>query len=873
MSNRQAIGSITSSGFLFLAFLSVLGLSGCGGGGDDGSSSTGASADAAVAAYRFRNRDVTNPSIPTNLSANIVSSAQINLAWSASSDNRAVSGYRIRRNGTRLPTLGIVTTFEDSGLTPSTSYSYTVEAIDTSNNVSGQSTAVVAITPALDPTPPTVSATSPANAALDVAVNSAITVTFSEVMMKSTLDATTFKVSTQSAIAINGTVTVNGSSATFTPIADLPAGTQLIATITTGAQDSAGNAIAANFTWNFTTGGTSDTTPPLVSATAPVDAATGVALNSSISATFSEAMTNSSLSTTSFTLVPSAGGAAIGGGVSVAGNTARFTPSVALSAGTQYTATITTAAKDAAGNMLGANYVWKFTTAAATDSTPPTVSSISPATAATGVALNSSVAITFSEPMNNSTLTTTSVNLARTAGGAITGTVNVNGNTVTFTPSASLAAGTQYTASVTTVAKDAAGNALAKIFQSSFTTAAVLDTTPPTVSVTSPASGATNVALNASYTATFSELMTNATLTTASVKLATASGTAVAGTVSVSGNTVTFKPSVDLTGSTQYTGTITTAAKDAAGNALVANYIWSFTTAAAPVTPAPTVSLSANPTSITSGGSSTLTWTSTNATSCTASGAWSGSKATAGSQASGTLTSSSTFTLNCTGAGGSSGDSATITVTGASATKYTTDFLLTENPVSEGGKWINGGAVGLDWHNPLTASGNALASVRADADGTRYADDIAVLTTSFSPNQYAQAVVYRAAGYNPGTSKHEVELLLRFTITAHDAHGYEILWGHEGYLDIVRWNGPISSYLQLNPSEPNLGDLADGDVLRAEINGNVITAYKNGTLVMTQDISGQGTVWSTGQPGMGFWPVDSATPANLGMKSYEAGSL
>ena len=81
------------------------------------------------------------------------------------------------------------------------------------------------------------------------------------------------------------------------------------------------------------------------------------------------------------------------------------------------------------------------------------------------------------------------------------------------------------------------------------------------------------------------------------------------------------------------------------------------------VTPAPTVSLSANPTSVTSGTASTLSWSSSNATSCTASGAWSGTKATSGSQSTGNLTANSTFTLSCTGTGGTTNQSVNITVT------------------------------------------------------------------------------------------------------------------------------------------------------------------------------------------------------------------
>ncbi len=78
--------------------------------------------------------------------------------------------------------------------------------------------------------------------------------------------------------------------------------------------------------------------------------------------------------------------------------------------------------------------------------------------------------------------------------------------------------------------------------------------------------------------------------------------------------------------------------------------------------PVPTLSFSANPTTITSGSNSNLTWSTTNATSCTASGDWSGSRSTSGTQSTSTLTSNKTYTLNCSGPGGNVTRSVTITV-------------------------------------------------------------------------------------------------------------------------------------------------------------------------------------------------------------------
>lgn len=106
------------------------------------------------------------------------------------------------------------------------------------------------------------------------------------------------------------------------------------------------------------------------------------------------------------------------------------------------------------------------------------------------------------------------------------------------------------------------------------------DTTPPTVPSTGPANSATGVAINSAITATFSETMDAATITTATFTLSDGTN-AVTGTVTYLGTTATFTPSANLAYSTSYTATITTGAKDLAGNAIAA-YIWSFTTGSAP---------------------------------------------------------------------------------------------------------------------------------------------------------------------------------------------------------------------------------------------------------------------------------------------------
>ena len=106
-----------------------------------------------------------------------------------------------------------------------------------------------------------------------------------------------------------------------------------------------------------------DTTALTVSSTNPSDGATGVA---AITATFSESMTISSISATTFS-VNGPGGVDVPGAVSYRDleNTATFTPTTDLTSGVLYTAIITTGVHDVSGNAMAVNKIWTFTTTAA----------------------------------------------------------------------------------------------------------------------------------------------------------------------------------------------------------------------------------------------------------------------------------------------------------------------------------------------------------------------------------------------------------------------------------------------------------------------------------------------------------------------------
>jgi len=318
-------------------------------------------------------------------------------------------------------------------------------------------------------------------------------------------------------------------------------------------------------------------TPPTVTAAAPPSGTAAACPNSIVTATFSKAMNPASIDGSTFTLTGS--GAAVQGVVTydASSDTAIFTPSGPLALSTLYTATITTGAHDMYGNALASNFVWTFTTAAVVCLPPAPPVSVSPPNGSVGICPNTVIAATFPQAMDPATITSATFTVAP----GVTGTVthDVTNKIFTFTPSSNLALSTLYTATITTGAKDPSGNALASNFAWTFTTAATACAAPPppTIISVTPPNGAVGVCPNTVVTATFSEAMNPVTINTTTFTVAT--GVTGAVTLDGTGKVAAFTPSSNLALNTTYTATITTGAQDVSGNALAANYVWSFTTA------------------------------------------------------------------------------------------------------------------------------------------------------------------------------------------------------------------------------------------------------------------------------------------------------
>jgi hypothetical protein len=213
-----------------------------------------------------------------------------------------------------------------------------------------------------------------------------------------------------------------------------------------------------------------------------------------------------------------------------------------------------------------------------------------------------------------------------------------------------------------------------------------------------------------------------------------------------------------------------------------------------------------------------------------------------------------------------------ITSAQLAASSFFTTFPLTENPLSESGKWLNGATDGIVWQDFKTLNSLACAGHTSSTSPPPYDDAIAQLKTSaiaLPVNHYIQGVVKRAGGYNPAGT-HELGLFVRMTITANNVTGYEIYVSTSASHTLVRWNGALNDFTALASGNISAVTVpADGDIVRLEASGSRISFYQNG-LLRTQVTD---TNFATGQSGLQSYMVSGGTPESYGYDSITSGAL
>lgn len=333
-------------------------------------------------------------------------------------------------------------------LAAATRYTVTVTATGTDGRpLTGASSFSFTTQAAADTTAPTLMSASPADQATAVASNATVRLTFSEAM-----NAGSFTASVTPEAPFTAAWSSQDSVVTLSFTAPLTAATQY--QVQYGGADLAGNGVAGQLT--FTTATPADTEAPAVKVTAPEAMATNVPTNATWSLTFSESMDKATVDA-AISIVPAVAGTVLWDATGVLRS---FQPTAPLAASTQYTVTVGVGAKDLAGNALAAPFSFSFTTAAAPDTTAPTLVSSNPAAGANGVILSTNISLTFSEPMDKASAQVAfSVTLPPNVTGAFSW--SADGKTMTFNPANNFLHGQIATWRITTGAKDLAGNALA----------------------------------------------------------------------------------------------------------------------------------------------------------------------------------------------------------------------------------------------------------------------------------------------------------------------------------------------------------------------------------------------------------------------------
>jgi hypothetical protein len=436
-----------------------------------------------------------------------------------------------------------------------------------------------------DPTgAPAVTTTTPATGASNIPPNATLSVRFDRELDPSTIDNgdVTLTLTGPGSGTVPVTTSWDRSSKTITiqPSTALEAFSNYRAEIGTGVRTWRGTALAAPVAWTFSTG---PGTPPVVSTQTPASGATNVATDAAVTARFDRRLNPASLTASTFSLRPAAGGAAVAATLSYddATRTARLVPSARLAESTAYRADLTTGVQAVDGTPMAAAVSWTFTTG-----TNLTVTGRTPAAFASGVAPGAVARAVFARATDGSTVTASSFTLENASGQLVPATVSYDGATRTaaLTPNAPLALLTTYTVRLAGSIRATDGAPLAPTSWS-FTTAASAPPAPVTTSL-SPTAGATGVSNGATVRATFDQSLDPATVTGQTFTLTPSGGSPLTATVSYDDATrrATLTPSASLETSTTYTARLTTGIRANNGAPLASTITWTFTTMDCPCT-------------------------------------------------------------------------------------------------------------------------------------------------------------------------------------------------------------------------------------------------------------------------------------------------
>jgi len=425
--------------------------------------------------------DTIPPSTPANLTSTATLATQINLSWTASTDNVGVAGYKVERClGAGCANFAQIATptgaaFNDIGLAAATSYSYRVRAVDAAGNNSAYSNVFSATTlAAADTTPPT----APTNLTASAASASQINLTWAA--STDNVGVTGYKVERCSGAACANFVQIATPTGITFNDTGLTASTPYSYRVR--ANDAAGNNSGYSNSASATTPAAADTTPP----TAPTNLAATAASATQINLSWTASTDNVGVTGYKVERCSVAGCANF---VQIATPTGITFNDTGLTASTSYSYRVR--ANDAAGNNSAYSNTASATTPAAADTTPPTAPTNLTATAASTTQIN------LSWTASTDNVGVTGYKVERCSGAACANFVQIATPTGITLNDTGLTASTSYSYRVR--ANDAAGNNIAYSNTASATTPAASGNISVTIS---PKRGGLPISQTMPFTAT-----------------------------------------------------------------------------------------------------------------------------------------------------------------------------------------------------------------------------------------------------------------------------------------------------------------------------------------------------------------------------------
>ncbi|WP_281561221.1 Ig-like domain-containing protein [Thalassomonas sp. RHCl1] len=310
---------------------------------------------------------------------------------------------------------------------------------------------------------PLLASVDPFNNATNVPTNLVAQVTFTERVNPLSVTTSSFFIESTNPCcpAVAGTVQVasNRLSATFTPDSNLDTSHSYRIRLLTGVRDLANNTYGStSVPANFTTSDAEDNTAPVVTGISPTDGFSGVSVNSQVMVEFDEAIRNESLA--GITLSDTSGLVAVTRSLSNGNRRVTLTPMSDLTGSELHTIDIS-GVEDLATNVLAAPVSSSFTTGTNTDTTRPTLISITPVNSSSNVPVGTTSVAVFSEPINALTLPGNFF-IERTSPccTAVSGSYSLSADqmTVTFTPDEDLVNNTSYRVRTLSGLRDLANN-------------------------------------------------------------------------------------------------------------------------------------------------------------------------------------------------------------------------------------------------------------------------------------------------------------------------------------------------------------------------------------------------------------------------------